>query len=182
MTIAAEPADAPGSLALVDRYLAELMVRLDDDVCRGDPAAEARAFGPPGGTFLVVRLAGAASPSPPGELWYRKPTDSRGFPIPERPEGGGTAIGCGAVRAIGEATGEIKRMWLAPEVRGRGVGRRLLAALEDEARRLGHRVLRLDTRRELTEAVALYRSAGYREVPDYNANPDADAWFEKSLV
>jgi ribosomal protein S18 acetylase RimI-like enzyme len=75
----------------------------------------------------------------------------------------------------------VKRMWLAPEVRGRGAGRRLLVALEEEARRLGYRVLRLDTRSELVEAVALYRSSGYRDIAPYNANPDADTWFEKAL-
>lgn len=93
----------------------------------------------------------------------------------------GEPLGCGAVRGTGDGAGEVKRMWLAPEIRGRGAGRRLLACLEDEARRLGHGVLRLDTRRELVEAVALYRSCGYREIADYNANPDADAWFEKVL-
>ena len=151
VTIGPAPAGAPESLDLVRRYLDELVERLGEDVCHGDPSGEAAAFGPPSGAFLVVRSAG------------------------------GGAVGCGAVRGIGAGTGEIKRMWLAPEVRGRGVGRRLLAALEDEARRLGYRALRLDTRRELVEAVSLYRSAGYREVADYNANPDADAWFEKSL-
>jgi GNAT superfamily N-acetyltransferase len=90
-------------------------------------------------------------------------------------------VGCGAIRALGAEIGEVKRMWVAPSARGQGVGRSLLAALENEARRTGYRMLRLDTRRELVEAVSLYRARGYHEVPDYNANPDADVWFEKQL-
>lgn len=93
----------------------------------------------------------------------------------------GVAVGCGAVRAIADDVAEVKRMWVTPALRGHGVGARLLTALEDEARRLGFRTARLDTRRELIEAVALYRRAGYREIPPYNDNPDADVWLEKTL-
>ncbi len=90
-------------------------------------------------------------------------------------------VGCGAIRTIGGEIGELKRMWVAPAVRGHGVGCRLLMALENEARRLGYRTVRLDTRRELSEAMALYLRAGYREVPAYNDNCDADVWLEKLL-
>lgn len=93
----------------------------------------------------------------------------------------GVPRGCGAVRTIEPGVGEIKRMWLDPATRGHGLGRRLLTALEDASRDLGHREVRLDTNSHLAEALALYRSAGYREVPDYNANSDADCWFVKDL-
>jgi GNAT superfamily N-acetyltransferase len=94
----------------------------------------------------------------------------------------GRAVGCGAVRRLGPAMAEVKHMWVSPEDRGRGVGRALLASLEEEARRLGCSVVRLDTSSYLPEAIALYTSAGYQEVPAYNDNPYAHHWFEKHLV
>jgi ribosomal protein S18 acetylase RimI-like enzyme len=66
-------------------------------------------------------------------------------------------------------------------VRGLGLGRRLLAAIEDHARERRVRTLRLETNRTLTEAIALYRSAGYREVPAFNDEPFAHHWFEKRI-
>ena len=93
----------------------------------------------------------------------------------------GRAIGCGAVRKLDETTAEIKRMWIDPAVRGRGVGRRLLAALESAAARLGCRLVRLDTSSHLPEALGLYRSTGYSEILPYNDNCYAHHWLEKSL-
>jgi GNAT superfamily N-acetyltransferase len=94
----------------------------------------------------------------------------------------GVARGCGAVKTLEPGVGEVKRMWLHPDLRGRGMGRKLLDALEAEARALGLRVLKLDTSRHLDEAIALYRKAGYVEVPAYNDNPYAAHWFEKTLT
>jgi DNA-binding MarR family transcriptional regulator/GNAT superfamily N-acetyltransferase len=90
-------------------------------------------------------------------------------------------VGCGALKLHGDAPAEIKRMWVSPSVRGLGVGRRLLADLEARAAGLGVRTLRLETNRTLEEAIALYRSAGYREVAAFNDEPYADHWFEKRL-
>ena len=73
----------------------------------------------------------------------------------------GAPVGCGAVRRIAEGTGEIKRMFVRPEARGRGVGRALLMTLESEARRLGFARLLLETGVRQTEAIALYESAGF---------------------
>lgn len=94
----------------------------------------------------------------------------------------GCAIGCGAMKAFDASTGEIKRMWIAPEARGMGVARRLLEALEHEAMRAGFTRILLDTNRSLGEAQALYRKSGYRETEPYNENSYADFWFEKRLV
>jgi len=94
----------------------------------------------------------------------------------------GVSVGCGGVRRLAADVGEVKRMWVSPEVRGRGIGRALLEALEAGAQRLGWRLLRLDTTPDLTAAVHLYRSAGYREIPPYNENVYAGLWFEKALV
>lgn len=92
---------------------------------------------------------------------------------------GGQVVGCGGVQTIGAGIGEIKRMWVSADVRGRGLGRRLLADLEDRSRRLGHHMVRLDTNSNLPEAVAMYRRAGYSEIERYNDNPYPDHFFEK---
>jgi DNA-binding MarR family transcriptional regulator len=90
--------------------------------------------------------------------------------------------GCGAVKHHPGAPSEIKRMWVSPSARGLGIGRRLLAELEARAASSGASLARLETNRALVEAIALYRSAGYREVPAFNAEPFAHHWFEKPLA
>lgn len=90
-------------------------------------------------------------------------------------------VGCGGVKRLDDATGEIKRVYVAPDARGRGVARALLGALEAAATELGCRSVRLDTGDRQPEALALFRSAGYREITDYNGNPYASHWFEKLL-
>jgi ribosomal protein S18 acetylase RimI-like enzyme len=72
-------------------------------------------------------------------------------------------------------------MWVADDVRGLGIGRRMLDALEAEARALGLATLRLETNRALAEAINLYRKAGYQEVASFNDDPYAHHWFEKRL-
>lgn len=94
----------------------------------------------------------------------------------------GDAVGCGAVKTIEPGIGSLKRMWVAESVRGLGLGRRILESLESEARGLGLTTLRLETNRSLTEAIRLYRSAGYLELPSYNDEPYAHHWFEKRLT
>jgi DNA-binding MarR family transcriptional regulator/GNAT superfamily N-acetyltransferase len=90
-------------------------------------------------------------------------------------------IGCGALKFHDGAPTELKRMWVAPSARGLGVGRRLLSELEREAARHASRIVRLETNESLTEAIALYRSSGYVEVPPFNDEPYAHHWFEKRL-
>src|SRR5918996_1344107 len=90
-------------------------------------------------------------------------------------------VGCGALKFhVGEPA-EIKRMWGATAVRGLGLGRRLLAELEAAAQANGARTVRLETNRALGEAIALYRSAGYREGDAFNDEPYAHHWFDKTL-
>jgi GNAT superfamily N-acetyltransferase len=108
-------------------------------------------FTPPQGQFLVVR------------------------------DSNGTATGCGAVRLLDPDTAEVKRMWLHPSMRGRGAGWALLTALEAAAVGLGAGRGVLDTNSTLTSALALYRAAGWAEVPAYNDNSDATHWFAKDL-
>jgi DNA-binding MarR family transcriptional regulator/GNAT superfamily N-acetyltransferase len=94
----------------------------------------------------------------------------------------GEAIGCGAVKHHADAPAEIKRMWISPAARGLGLGRRLLEALETCARDGGAQVVRLETSAVLTEAIALYASTGWVEVPRFNDEPFADHWFAKTLA
>jgi DNA-binding MarR family transcriptional regulator/ribosomal protein S18 acetylase RimI-like enzyme len=93
----------------------------------------------------------------------------------------GEPIGCGALKFHGAEPAELKRMWVAGSARGLGIGRRLLAELESRAAAAGVRVVRLETNKALTEAISLYRSAGYREVDAFNDEPYAHHWFEKQL-
>jgi DNA-binding MarR family transcriptional regulator/GNAT superfamily N-acetyltransferase len=90
-------------------------------------------------------------------------------------------VGCGVLKFHGAAPSELKRLWVASSVRGLGLGRRLLAELESHAASRGSRAVRLDTNGALTEAIALYRSAGYREIDAFNDEPYAQHWFEKVL-
>ena len=93
----------------------------------------------------------------------------------------GEPVGCGALKFHGAGPAELKRMWIAPATRGLGVGRRMLAELEHHARTRGVGVVRLETNRNLREAIGLYRASGYAEVPAFNDEPYADHWFEKRL-
>ena len=93
----------------------------------------------------------------------------------------GEPAGLGGVRHLDTEVAEIKSMFVSPTHRGIGIGRRLLTELERIAVQHGCRAARLDTSDYLTEAIGLYRAAGYREVSAYNANPKASLWFERQL-
>jgi DNA-binding MarR family transcriptional regulator/GNAT superfamily N-acetyltransferase len=90
-------------------------------------------------------------------------------------------LGCGALKLHGDEPAELKRMWVSPEARGLGLGRRLLRELEQRAADAGARAVRLETNGSLTEAIALYRASGYDEVAPFNDEPYAHHWFEKAL-
>ena len=93
----------------------------------------------------------------------------------------GEPVGCGAVIMAGPGPAKIRRMWVSPKVRGLGLGRRILAGLEAHAAAAGASLVRLETNRALTEAISLYRSAGYHEVPAFSDEHYAHHWFEKTL-
>jgi DNA-binding MarR family transcriptional regulator len=94
----------------------------------------------------------------------------------------GEPAACGAVQRVDETTCEIKRMWVRPEWRGVGLGRRLLEHLEQRCRDLGGARVLLDTNSVLTEAISMYQRAGFRSTERYNDNPYALRWFEKHLT
>jgi GNAT superfamily N-acetyltransferase len=93
----------------------------------------------------------------------------------------GEPVCVGGVKRLDAGSCEIKRMYVASGWRGRGVARALLAELEATARRLGYEIARLDTGPRQQGARGLYESAGYAEIANFNANPVASFWGEKSL-
>ncbi len=95
------------------------------------------------------------------------------------------AVGCGAVRRLDETTAELKRMYVDPSVRGRGIGRALVEALEREARLLGVTKVVLETGTRLTPAMKFYEAMGYARIPlfgEYLSSPDTSLCFGKSLA
>jgi GNAT superfamily N-acetyltransferase len=158
VVFAVERADAEPGVTLLDEFLAVLVERygpVDPDGPAG-PTATPEELAPPHGTFLVGRLDGEP-------------------------------VACGgSKRLFGDdhpngPTAEIKRMYVRPAGRGRGVARALLAALEQAARDTGHERVRLDTGPKQPDARHIYRTSGYREIDDYNGNTRAAHWFEKEL-
>ncbi|GAA4372112.1 helix-turn-helix domain-containing GNAT family N-acetyltransferase [Nocardioides caricicola] len=94
----------------------------------------------------------------------------------------GQPVAYGGVQQLSDETGEIKRMWVADDWRGAGLGARMLRELESLAARLGHTRVVLDTNGTLREAIAMYGRAGYTAVERYNDNPYAEHWFAKELM
>jgi len=141
----------PPASDLVEAMIADVAQHYGRIDVPGMPTARPEEFGPPGGVFLV------------------------GF------DDEGRAVVGGGVKRLEPGVAEIKRMYVAPEVRGQGIARKLLAALEDAARELCYERVRLDTGPKLPAAEHLYRSSGYHEIPDYNGNFKASFWGEKTL-
>jgi GNAT superfamily N-acetyltransferase len=95
------------------------------------------------------------------------------------------AVGCGAVRRLDESTAELKRMYVAPQVRGQGVGRTLVESLEREARALGGTRVVLETGKRLAPAIRMYEGLSYVQIPlfgEYVSSPDTSVCFGKSLA
>jgi putative acetyltransferase len=95
------------------------------------------------------------------------------------------AVGCGAVRQLDQTTAELKRMYVDPTVRGRGIGRALVQALESEARLLGATKIVLETGTRLAPAIKMYEAMGYVRIPlfgEYITSPDTSLCFGKSLA
>jgi DNA-binding MarR family transcriptional regulator/predicted N-acetyltransferase YhbS len=150
---------SPVARAVVDRYFAEIGRRFGFDPS-GETEKDAKLLRPPAGVFVVAV--------------------SDGDPVAC---GGLQEIGplAGGPLAGGQCVGELKRMWVHDDWRGAGLGSRLLRHLEDQARALGHGIVRLDTNAALTEAIGMYQRAGYRAIDRYNDNPWATHFFEKTL-
>jgi GNAT superfamily N-acetyltransferase len=142
---------APDAVWCLARYFDELDIRFEDGFDRARGVQEGGEAYLPPEGVFLV----AAGPSGP--------------------------VGCGGVTYRAPDYAEIKRMWVDPALRGQGIGRRILLALEEQAHDAGHVRVRLDSNRALPEAHAIYQRAGYREIGRYNDNPYAHIWFEKDL-
>ena len=151
VVVAREPAESADAGWCLSQYFAELARRFEEGFDPGKGGA-----------------AGGAAMNPPHGWFFVARLDGR-------------PVGCGGLVRLAAAEGEIKRVWTAPEARGLGVARRIVAAIEATARDAGLTRLKLDTNRALKEAHALYRKFGYAEIARYNDNPYADHWFEKRL-
>ena len=145
------PADDPLVLTLLDEYYAELDRRFSN-----------------GFDADLTSQADIAGTTPPNGVFLVVWLD-------------GDPVGIGALRSEAPGVGEIKRMWIAPSHRGRGLAKQLLAELESAISAMGHGTVRLDTNATLTPAITMYESSGYRSIERYNDNPDAERWFEKRL-
>jgi DNA-binding MarR family transcriptional regulator/GNAT superfamily N-acetyltransferase len=126
---------------------------------------------------LATRFSSGFEPSKSISADPRELTPPAGYFLVATLEG--KPVGCGALKVTSRDCGEIKRMWVARAARGRGIGRRILSTLEQQARDAGLDILQLETNETLREARSLYRGAGYREVPAFNDEPYAHHWFEK---
>jgi DNA-binding MarR family transcriptional regulator/ribosomal protein S18 acetylase RimI-like enzyme len=163
------------AMGTVERLLTASLV----EIAGSDPASEAAQFCLKsyfseletrfdGGFDTAAGLAGASSYAAPGGLLLVAR-------LRDEP------VGCGALCFIEGEPDQVKRMWVARSARGLGLGRRLLSELEQRVRERGGRAIRLETNRRLAEAISLYRSSGYVEVPPFNDEPYAHHWFEKQL-
>jgi putative acetyltransferase len=97
----------------------------------------------------------------------------------------GRPVGCGALRLLDPETAELKRMYVSPEVRGQGLGRRLVAELESQARALGVRRLVLETGVLQAAALALYQANGFQPIPlygEYCLSPETSICLGKDLI
>jgi ribosomal protein S18 acetylase RimI-like enzyme len=84
----------------------------------------------------------------------------------------GKPAGCVALHPLERETCEMKRLYVCPEFRGKGIGLALVNAILEEARKIGYRCIRLDTvEPSMRDAVAMYRRFGFREIPPYRSNP-----------
>jgi GNAT superfamily N-acetyltransferase len=151
MRFEAVPADVPPASDLLAAMVDEMAPLYGQIDAPHMPSATAADFAPPRGTFLV------------------------GF------DEDGTPVCGGGVKGLDGEVAEIKRMYVVPAARRRGLARALLAALEDTARDLGYRVARLDTGPEQPHAQRMYETAGYRPIGNFNHNPVASFWGEKRL-
>ena len=145
--LAAGPTDLADVARLFRAYAAALPIDLGYQGFEAELAGLPGAYAPPGGALLLARAPG------------------------------GSAIGCVALRRLAADICEMKRLYVAPEGRGLGLGRALAEAILDEAARLGHAEMRLDTLASMQAARALYAALGFEAVPAYYATPVAETVF-----
>ncbi|MCU9849857.1 GNAT family N-acetyltransferase [Defluviimonas sp. WL0024] len=153
ITILRVDPEAPEARRCLAAYLYLLSERIEGMPASHvpDPDPEAASYRPPGGAFLIAQ------------------------------RDDGQPVACVALKTLSPGVGEVKRLWVDASARGHGLARRMMRAIEDEARTMGLARLRLDTNESLTEAIALYRSEGWGDITAYTGWP-ATHWFGKTLT
>jgi putative acetyltransferase len=141
ITAASLPADLPAITQLFRAYAASLPIDLGYQGFDGELAALPGKYAPPQGAVLIARNENAV------------------------------ALGCVAMRPLEDGVCEMKRLYVAPEGRGLGLGRALAEAIIEAARTAGYREMRLDTLASMTGAQALYRALGFLEIAPYYDTP-----------
>lgn len=141
----------PPAAALVADFFAEIAARYPGFEPNRQPAAPLDAFTPGAGGVFLVALRE------------------------------GEPIACAGLQRLDDTTGEVRRVFVREGARGGGVARTLLSALLESARDLGYERVRLDTGDRLPEARSLFLAFGFRDIADYNGNPYAAYWMERSL-
>ncbi|WP_030024379.1 GNAT family N-acetyltransferase [Streptomyces monomycini] len=160
--LSTEPDDSPAATALFREYYTEVAQRYH--VLRGQPRITSEEIDEGVAEYPAGQLV-----APGGALFIARQA--------------GEAVGCAGLLLIdGGRTAELKRVFVRAPWRGRGAAGVLMCAVERHAAELGAERLRLDTRRDLTEAVALYRAYGYEEIPAYKEDRYAEVFFEKAVA
>jgi ribosomal protein S18 acetylase RimI-like enzyme len=113
---------------------------------------------------------------------YTPPAGRLLLAIPENAGGPGEAIGCAGLRRYDENVGEMKRLYVRPEFRGKGAGEQLIRSLIAEARSIGYQRMVLDTLPSMEAAHKLYRTLGFREIPPYRKDAVPDSLFFERLL
>jgi GNAT superfamily N-acetyltransferase len=153
MTIELVPTalDHPGARRMLEAFAAWAAETYPGWTSTVGPSAHPEEFVPPRGLFVVA---------------YRED---------------GELVGCGGLKRLDASTGEVKRLYVMPDERKRGVASRIMNALEAAASQAGYTRVRLDTGNRQPAAVRLFESNGYERISDYNGNPFASYWYEKLL-
>jgi putative acetyltransferase len=112
---------------------------------------------------MLALYEGEADIGPKRDAWMFEPPDGMFVLVRD----GDRPVACGGIARFDDARAELKRMYVVPERRGRGLGRRILVELEDAARRLGYAAVVLETGDRQPEALGLYESSGYERIPCY---------------
>lgn len=148
-----DAADLADAIALFRAYAESLPIDLSYQGFEAEMAAMPGKYAPPKGALLIAR------------------------------NGEGRAVACAALRPIEpDGTCEMKRLYVTAEGRGRGLGRRLVETLFEEARRIGYREMRLDTLPTMAEAIALYRRFGFEAMEAYYETPIAGTLFMRKVL
>ncbi len=134
-------ADLKAAIALFEAYATAIGIDLSYQDFAGEMAAMPGKYAPPPGELLLAR------------------------------RGDGTPLGCVGLRPLTESICEMKRLYVAPEARGLGLGRALVKAMIEQARRIGYREMRLDTLPSMASAIGLYQTFGFAPIPPYYHTP-----------